>query len=179
MSTLCAIFGALFISYPLQHFGRRTVLIGLCLPFCFGYLLMGLAYAVGRHKAFLFIGRSLTGLMNGAITPASQIYVGMVLCIHFLNILFNSYLFHQISECSSPRIRGFLSSFTASALALGILMSFIIGTFVDWWVLAYLLSMFPLMLFTGMIFMPETPFWLLTHNREKEARIALQRLRGK
>lgn len=140
---------------------------------------MGLAYAVGRQKIFLLIGRSLAGLMNGAITPASQIYVDIVYHVIFFLFKFKFPFVHQISECSSSRIRGFLSSFTASALAFGILISFIIGTFVEWWVMAYLLSMFPLVLFTGMIFMPETPFWLLTQNRENEARIALQRLRGK
>lgn len=67
---------------------------------------------------------------------------------------------------------------TASALALGILVAYIIGAFVDWWVLAFILSAFPLMLFTGMIFMPETPIWLMTHGQEEEARKSLQRLRG-
>ena len=36
---------------------------------------MGVAFAVGHNKAFLYVGRSLTGLMNGAVTPAAQIYV--------------------------------------------------------------------------------------------------------
>ena len=30
-----------------------------------------------------------------------------------------------------------------------------------------------------MIFMPETPIWLVAHNRDEEARRSLQRLRGK
>lgn len=85
----------------------------------------------------------------------------------------------QISECSSPHIRGTLSSLTASALALGILVAYIIGAFVDWWILALILTIFPLMLLAGMIFMPETPIWLISHKREDEARSSLQRLRGK
>ncbi|KZS13711.1 Uncharacterized protein APZ42_021097 [Daphnia magna] len=157
MPPLCALAGALLVGYPMQRYGRRTALIGLSLPFFLGFLLMGFTN-LAQHKAILFIGRLLSGLMNGAATPASQIY---------------------ISECASPRIRGTLSSFTASALALGILVAYIIGAFVDWWVLAFILSMFPLMLFTGMIFMPETPVWLISHNREDDARKALQRLRGK
>ena len=76
-------------------------------------------------------------------------------------------------------MRGIFSSFTASALALGILVSYIIGSFVDWWVLAYVLGIFPFFLFAGMVFMPETPFWLLSKGREDEARKSLQRLRGK
>ncbi|KAI9552844.1 hypothetical protein GHT06_020726 [Daphnia sinensis] len=157
MPPLCALVGALLVSYPMQHFGRRRTLIGLSIPFFIGFLLMGLTY-FGRHKAMLYVGRLITGLVNGALTPSSQIY---------------------ISECSSPRIRGVLSSLTASALALGILTPYIIGAFVDWWVLALILVIFPVMLLIGMIFMPETPIWLMAHKREDEARRALQRLRGK
>jgi facilitated trehalose transporter len=96
-----------------------------------------------------------------------------------LNSKFLYLYFLQISECASPRIRGTLSSFTASALALGILVAYIIGAFVEWWELAFILSIFPMLLFTGMIFMPETPVWLISHNREDDAKKALRRLRGK
>ena len=72
-----------------------------------------------------------------------------------------------------------LGSLTASALSLGIVVAYIIGAFVQWHVLALILSGFPLVLFFGMIFMPETPIWLLANNREEDARCALQRLRGK
>ena len=85
----------------------------------------------------------------------------------------------QISECSSPRIRGRLSSLTASSLALGILVTYIIGAFVEWYSLSWIMSTFPLVLLVGMIFMPETPAWLLANNQEDEARKALQRLRGR
>ncbi len=74
MSSLCALFGALLVSYPMQHFGRRKSLIGLSIPFFIGFLLMGITEA-GRNKKILYIGRSMTGIMNGAATPASQIYV--------------------------------------------------------------------------------------------------------
>ena len=85
----------------------------------------------------------------------------------------------QISECASPRVRGVLGSLTASSLALGILVAYFIGAFVKWNVLAWIIGCFPLALSIGMIFMPETPVWLLTNNREEEARKSLQRLRGK
>ena len=41
------------------------------------------------------------------------------------------------------------------------------------------MSVLPIVLVAGMIFMPETPVWLIKHNREEEARKALQKLRGK
>lgn len=78
----------------------------------------------------------------------------------------------QIAECSSSAIRGTLSSMTATALALGILVTYIIGAFVSWHVLAWILASFPILLTVGMIFEPETPVWLLAHKRPEEALVA-------
>ena len=71
---LCALFGSLLVSVPMQVYGRRISLICICLPLISGFLLMGFTYFI-RHKSMLYIGRMLTGFMNGAATPASQIYV--------------------------------------------------------------------------------------------------------
>lgn len=74
MPPLCALVGALAVSYPMARYGRRKALIGLSIPFFGGFLLMGFTYLI-QHRAALFIGRLASGLMNGAATPASQIYV--------------------------------------------------------------------------------------------------------
>lgn len=74
MPPLCALVGALLVTYPLEHFGRKKTLIGIIAPFMLGFMLMGLTY-FSRHKAMLFVGRLITGLVNGALTPSSQIYV--------------------------------------------------------------------------------------------------------
>lgn len=84
----------------------------------------------------------------------------------------------QIGECASPRVRGALGAFTAIFLSLGILITYVIGAFVPWNVLAWILSAFPALLFGAMYMMPETPTWLLSKNREEEAKKALQFLRG-
>ena len=49
----------------------------------------------------------------------------------------------------------------------------------DWSVLSLVLGCMPFVLLIGMLCMPETPIWLLSHGREIKARSALQRLRGK
>lgn len=74
MSTVSGIFGSFFVSYFMQYYGRRTIMIAMCLPFAFGFALMGLAEVVG-HKSLVYIGRSITGVTYGAMTPPSQIYV--------------------------------------------------------------------------------------------------------
>lgn len=60
-----------------------------------------------------------------------------------------------------------MGSMTASALALGILVTYFIGAFVKWYVLAWVLGLFPLVLLIGMSFLPDTPVFLLSRGREK------------
>lgn len=81
MTPLCALFGSLLISIPMQLFGRRISLMGIAVPFFLGFHIMGFTY-FGRHKAQLYIGRIMTGLMNGAATPAAQIYVIYIIFTH-------------------------------------------------------------------------------------------------
>ncbi|XP_057373147.1 facilitated trehalose transporter Tret1-like [Daphnia carinata] len=150
-------FGALVVSIPMQYFGRKKSLVGHYLLYILGFLTVGLTYS-GKHKAMLYVGRILQGLAVGCTTPACQIYV---------------------SECSSPNIRGRLGSITASSLALGIWVSYIIGAFVEWHTLSFIFSALPVIFLLLTCLMPETPIWLLTNGMEDEGRRALQRLRGK
>ena len=157
MTLLTATAGSLIIGIPMQLYGRKISLAGHYLPFIIGFLLIGFTY-FSRHKAMLYVGRILTGVGTGMTTPVSQIYV---------------------AECSSPRIRGRLGSFTASSMALGILVTYIVGAFVEWHVLAWVLGGVPLVFLIWTTTMPETPVWLLSNEREDDAKISLQRLRGR
>ena len=158
---LGALVGALVVSIPMQYFGRKAALVGHYTLFTTGFLLIGFAFFAHGHQhksIMIYVGRCLTGFAAGCTTPASQIY---------------------LSECSSPRIRGRLGSLTASSLALGILVTYIIGAFVEWYVLAWVFGVLPVVFLTWTLFMPETPVWLVSHGREDQARLSLQRLRGK
>ena len=161
---------------PMQYFGRRKSLILVTIPGTVGFLLMAFTAFV-RDKSILYVGRILTGLMGGATSPASQIYVKSSIDLLYDHSF--QLCIIQISECSSPRVRGILGSFTASGLAFGIFVTYTIGAFVEWDVLCYILASFPVIMLIGMLFVPETPSWLLANNREEEARLSLQRLRGK
>ncbi|XP_046649044.1 facilitated trehalose transporter Tret1-2 homolog isoform X2 [Daphnia pulicaria] len=154
---LCGIFGSLMIAFPMEFFGRRMTLATISIPYVLGFYLMGLSYYV-NWTPLLFIGRVITGLLTGASAPTSQIYV---------------------SECASPRIRGALGSFTATFLSLGILIAYIIGAVVEWQILCFIIGSMPIVLGLAMMFMPETPSWLVAHDQESQAKVALQQLRGK
>ncbi|KAK2706577.1 hypothetical protein QYM36_016570 [Artemia franciscana] len=122
-----------------------------------GFMVLGCA-VFSPSIGVVYAGRILSSLANGAATPSSQIY---------------------ISECSSPRIRGALGSITALWLALGILIAYVVGAFLPWYALAWVESGFPILLLIGMLFMPETPGWLLSKGRKDDAQNSLQKLRGR
>ena len=86
--------------------------------------------------------------------------------------------YFQVSECASSRIRGLLGSLTSAFLALGILAAYVIGSFVEWQVLCFVLAAFPALLTLAMLFTPDSPSWLLSKGRDEQARNALQLLRG-
>ena len=171
-----AVLGALLVNKPMQFYGRKSALIGHYLIFITGFLITGFTY-FAKHKALLYVGRFLMGFAAGCTTPASQIYV--ILKKLFEIWTSKSYLHLQVSECASPSIRGRLGSLTASSLALGVLVCYTIGAFVEWNVLSWVFGCLPIVFLLMTVFMPESPAWLLANGREQEARQSLQRLRGK
>lgn len=74
-----------------------------------------------------------------------------------------------ISEISSPDIRGFLSAIQKVSGHLGVLISYLLGAYLDWRQLAMLVSVAPMMLFVTVIYIPETPSFLVLKGRDEDA----------
>lgn len=74
-----------------------------------------------------------------------------------------------ISEIASPDIRGSLSAIQKISGHLGILISYSLGAYLDWRQLAMLVSIAPMMLFLTVIYIPETPSFLVLKGRDEEA----------
>lgn len=74
-----------------------------------------------------------------------------------------------ISEISSPDIRGFLSAIQKVSGHLGVLISYLLGAYLDWRQLAMLVSVAPMMLFLTVIYIPETPSFLVLKGRDEDA----------
>ena len=89
-----------------------------------------------------------------------------------------------ISEISPPELRGGLLVLQELSIVVGVVLAFWI-TFVtrkipsNWsWRLPFLIQMIPgIILGIGVFFLPFTPRWLATKNRDHEARTTLARLR--
>jgi sugar porter (SP) family MFS transporter len=86
-----------------------------------------------------------------------------------------------ISESSPTGVRGSLSSLFQLAITIGILVAYLVNAIFaplgEWrWPLG-LAAVPALVLFVGMYFLPETPRWLISQDRDEEARRVLERTR--
>jgi len=77
-----------------------------------------------------------------------------------------------------PGIRGCLSAMLKVLGHVGVLLSYIAGTYLNWRQSALLVAVAPSMLFLGTLFIPETPSYLVLNGRDDEAASSLQWLRG-
>jgi sugar porter (SP) family MFS transporter len=146
---------------------RRLILVGGAVFFA-GSLLMAVAPTV----EVLILGRLIDGVAIGFASIVGPLY---------------------ISEISPPEIRGSLVSLNQLAITSGILVSYFVNyAFADGALLALARSVIPAanwrwMLGTGMVpalvlvgamlFMPESPRWLVERGREDDARAVLARTR--
>ena len=83
-----------------------------------------------------------------------------------------------IAECSEPDIRGTFGNLMPMMITLGVLFVNGLGSLVDWMVLTGICIIFPTLILAAMPFMPESPVYLMSRQREGAARKSLERLRG-
>lgn len=83
-----------------------------------------------------------------------------------------------ISEISDPQIRGCQSGVLKIFNQIGLLISFVVGSYLDWRQLALVISVAPILFFFAMYSLPETPSYLMLINRYEEAAKSVQRLHG-
>jgi len=153
-----AVLGTAVSGWLGDKFGRKKIIIVSAFVFALG----GLSTAFAPDPISLVVGRVFLG---GA--------VGVAACIAPL----------YISEASPDKMRGSMVFLFQLAITIGILAANVVDltlVHVDqgWrWMLG--LSVVPAMiLWLGMITMPESPRWLVSRNRIAEARTILAKLRG-
>lgn len=137
----------------MEKFGRRLAHLILSLPFIIGWLLISIADSL----TFLLIGRFITGFCVGLIGPVSSVYIG---------------------ETCDPRYRGILLGGISFAVSMGISIVHLCGTFLHWQETATICSLFPLLCFLIIAFVPESPSWLLSQGEVEKAKESFTWLRG-
>lgn len=83
-----------------------------------------------------------------------------------------------VAEVTTPRVRGLLSASGSFCAILGVFVQFILGTFLQWRLIALISVAAPIISFLLLFFVPESPHWLIQKNRLPEAMQSLAWLRG-
>jgi MFS family permease len=137
----------------MEQLGRRGAHQLICVPYILGWVLISMAH----DPAALYVGRFLTGLCVGMIGPVSAVF---------------------IAETSGPAYRGVLLATVSLAVATGILLANLLGTFLHWQLAAALSAVFPLVCYVAVFWVPESPAWLASRGRHAQATAAFLWYRG-
>lgn len=125
----------------------------LVIPFTIGWMLIIFA----TNFVTLLIGRLLIGLAGGAFCISVPQYT---------------------AEIAEKEIRGSLGSLVELLIVMGILFSYIVGSFVNVFWLSVVSGSIPLIFGAVFYFMPESPTYLVEKGKNQEAVKALKWLRG-
>jgi sugar porter (SP) family MFS transporter len=149
--------GAGFSGRLTDHFGRRRMVIAVAILFFVASLLTGLAPDV----TWLIIGRVLVGLAIGICSYAGPLY---------------------ISEIAPADRRGALVSLNQFLITVGILVSYLADYLFargEHWRWMFGIAAIPaVILWLGMLVLPESPRWLVTRGQNALARQVLERVRS-
>lgn len=152
-----ALLGAMGGGALADRYGRRRVIVATAALFVAG----SIATALSPSVAWLIAGRIVVGAAIGVASFTAPLY---------------------ISEVSPVAIRGRLVSINQLALTCGIVVSYLIdyalsGAHAWRWMFA-LAAVPAAMLGLGMLWLPESPRWLVGRRMTAAARTVLQRIRG-
>ncbi|TEB22482.1 general substrate transporter [Coprinellus micaceus] len=152
-------------SWSSEKFGRKQSISLAC-----AFAILGAALQTGaRNPAFFYVGRFFTGVGVGALSVGVPLYN---------------------TEISPSRIRGGLGSLFQLSVELGTFVAFWIDFGCNYiggtaegqteaaWRIPMAIQLIPaLILAVGILFVPESPRWLISRNRDEAARRALVSLR--
>jgi sugar porter (SP) family MFS transporter len=153
--TLGALVGALVAGGLADRIGRRRTAILAGLLFLVGAVVQGTA----DGEWILVVGRLIVGFAVGVASVAAPLYA---------------------AEMAPAKVRGRYVSMYQLAITMGIFVAYLVDDFFtaqERWRPMFLLAIIPgALLALVMLFMPETPRWLVKARRSKEAESALHKV---
>jgi sugar porter (SP) family MFS transporter len=153
-----AIVGAFGTGTLTEKFGRKSLLISVALFFAISCAGMALA----KTATFFILFRVMGGLAVGSVSVLSPMYV---------------------AEVAPAKVRGTLVTIYQLAITLGILVSYLVNYGLheveNNWRWMFATGLLPsILFFTGLIFIPESPRWLVKAGFKEKASEVLARIGG-
>ncbi|XP_063985259.1 uncharacterized protein LOC135166676 [Diachasmimorpha longicaudata] len=147
-------FGCLLGTFCMRT-GRKIPMAITGFTCAVGWLIISVSYGVEQ----ILIGRFIAGVGTGLVSAPTVVY---------------------IAEISTPQHRLGLMNGTSLSVAAGILIIYILGYFIpNWRMQATISTIIPLVSASSiLLFLPESPMWLLHNNQESMAKQCLMKLRG-
>ena len=140
--------GGIVTTALVNRVGRRICMMLISVLFITGWMIIGLAWNI-----YIIIGgRILTGAMSCASTIVGSIYV---------------------AEVVHHRRRGRLGSILSLMIAIGIIYVMISGSLLRWNYSAYLCVIPHIFALVSLIFLPESPHYLLSKGKYEDAKNSL------
>ncbi|XP_053607687.1 facilitated trehalose transporter Tret1-like isoform X2 [Plodia interpunctella] len=144
--------GSLVAGLVCERFGRRSCLVFSAPPIAVGTVIV----AVSVNVWLLYLTRILWGLGTGMISTIANMY---------------------IAEIADKEIRGELSIATKFMFNFGNLIVMVVGHYVSYSTLNYMMLVLPLGYFLACCFIPETPYFYLKEGKVEDAKRVLMVLR--
>ncbi|EPS40346.1 hypothetical protein H072_5835 [Dactylellina haptotyla CBS 200.50] len=157
--------GVLANGYLADSLGRKRACVLATIVFCIGVIVQ----ACAKNVDYILGGRFVTGLGVGSLSMVVPLYN---------------------AELSPPELRGALVSLQQLAITFGIMISYWIGYGTNFiggtgetqsnaaWLIPICIQLLPaIVLGIGIIFMPQSPRWLMKQGRDQECLAILAKLR--
>jgi len=157
--------GVLINGYLADRLGRKNACVVAVVFFCLGVIVQ----ACAKNVSYILGGRFITGLGIGSLSMVVPLYN---------------------AELSPPELRGALVSLQQLAITFGIMVSYWIGYGTNYiggtgatqsnaaWLVPICIQLVPaLVLGVGILFMPQSPRWLMKQGRDQECLEILAKLR--
>lgn len=137
----------------LDYLGRKRAMMIVNIPIAIAWILMYQSNSVLQ----IFIANSLLGLSVGLMEAPIMTFLG---------------------EIAEPATRGILISYTNLGTSLGGFVIFSLNTTIDWRSVALVCFTVPIVTLTALVFVPETPHWLISKGQIERAEKSLCWVRG-
>jgi facilitated trehalose transporter len=162
MAPIGGLVGGAVAGWFADNLGRKITLILTVIPNIIGWTLIGVSwwiYNVAAFGAVILLGRFISGFGIGWPMFIAPVY---------------------IAEISSPSLRGLFSSLPLISLNIGVLLAYCVGMIrsFSYYQNAFVAVGITFLITIVIVWIPETPRFLMVKNREKKALQTLKLLRG-